>query len=407
VVVIADSAAPAKAPVEEVFTVKVVDDAAKPAAPAKTPEAWPPTCAAPACGTCCDGPSLWARLDYLHWWAKGARVPPLVTASPEGTSLEDAGVLGRPGTIVLFGGDEVIDDARHGARLAIGAWLDERQGMGVELSAFWLRDEDARFTASSDGQAILARPFFDVLEGLPSSELVAFPEILRGNVRVAIDSQTYGGELLARCCLHEDCAWKLWATGGYRFFHLAEGLHVVEDLEVLEEIVPAGTRILVKDDFGTRNRFHGLDLGLVSEVECGCLTLHLRAKLALGVNRQRVNVGGGTAIFVPGEDTFANAGGLLALNSNIGQFAHDEFAILPEIGLAASYAVTSCLRASVGYSFLYLNEVVRPGNQIDLGINTDRLPPGATVDGVARPARQFQSTDFWLQGFNLGVELRY
>ncbi|MCI0640168.1 MAG: BBP7 family outer membrane beta-barrel protein [Gemmataceae bacterium] len=37
---------------------------------------------------------IWARVDYLHWWVEGTRLPPLLTASPPGTVQTSAGVLG-------------------------------------------------------------------------------------------------------------------------------------------------------------------------------------------------------------------------------------------------------------------------------------------------------------------------
>ena len=39
----------------------------------------------------------WASADYLMWWVQGNQLPALVTTGP------GAGVLGQPGTSVLFG----------------------------------------------------------------------------------------------------------------------------------------------------------------------------------------------------------------------------------------------------------------------------------------------------------------
>src|SRR2546430_13181096 len=48
--------------------------------------------------------SLWASAEYLLWRIKDAPAPvPLVTTSPPSSF----GVLGNPGTAVLFGGSEI------------------------------------------------------------------------------------------------------------------------------------------------------------------------------------------------------------------------------------------------------------------------------------------------------------
>src|SRR5262245_8106792 len=68
---------------------------------------------APCCRSCPYPPGcVWASAEYLLWWTKGDRLPPLLTTSPVGTPLANAGVLGRPGTSVLFGDERVNDDAR-------------------------------------------------------------------------------------------------------------------------------------------------------------------------------------------------------------------------------------------------------------------------------------------------------
>ena len=104
-------------------------------------------------------------------------------------------------------------------------------------------------------------------------------------------------------------------------------------------------------------------------------------------------------------------GGFFALSTNSGHFTRDEFAVLPEVNVNLGYQLTSRARACVGYSFLYLSNVVRLGDQIDRNINTTQGPPflgaGATLQGQPVPAPQLRSSDFWAQGFNVGLEFRY
>jgi hypothetical protein len=54
--------------------------------------------------------------------------------------------------------------------------------------------------------------------------------------------------------------------------------------------------------------------------------------------------------------------------------------------------------------------VARPGDQIDLNVNTNRIPTSTTFNpssAPALPAPVFRSSDFWAQGINFGIEIRY
>jgi hypothetical protein len=105
-------------------------------------------------------------------------------------------------------------------------------------------------------------------------------------------------------------------------------------------------------------------------------------------------------------------GGLLALpGANIGNFTRDKFAVLPEVGLKVGYHVTPNLRLAVGYNFLYLSDVVRPGDQIDSGLDVTRIPnfpvPGAQPLPVARPTVPFNDTGVFAQGITFSLQWSY
>src|SRR5262245_20711328 len=69
----------------------------------------------------------WVDAEVLFWWMKSANLPPLVTASPPGTAAANVGVLGVPGTVVLFGGSSVNGDLSVGGRVKAGRWLGDEQ----------------------------------------------------------------------------------------------------------------------------------------------------------------------------------------------------------------------------------------------------------------------------------------
>jgi hypothetical protein len=67
------------------------------------------------------------------------------------------------------------------------------------------------------------------------------------------------------------------------------------------------------------------------------------------------------------------------------------------------------VRLTFGYQFLYWSRVARPGEQIDRVINPTQIPVfgGNQLLGPARPEPLFTTTDFWAQGLNLGLEVRF
>jgi hypothetical protein len=340
---------------------------------------------------------------------KESPIPPLVTTSPVGTPRELAGVLGAPGTVVLFPGDG--NPERSGGRFTIGFWFDNDHTIGLESTTLFLAERSLTFAAGSPGSPILARPFFNVLTGLPASELVAFPGVLAGNVAVSSSNQLWGTELNLRGNVCRGCLWHLDWLGGVRFLSLDDNLSISEGLAVPAGIGPlAGSNIVVQDRFGTHNLFVGGQTGLDLGFRWGRWSLDLLGKIALGNTHEELNINGFTQFAVPGLPVSTQPGGLYALPSNIGHYSRDRFAVVPEAGLNVGFQLTRCLRAVVGYSFLYSSSVIRPGNQIDRGINVSQLPsqvgPGTLV-GPARPAPVIRGSDFWAQGLSVGLELRY
>jgi len=69
-----------------------------------------------------------------------------------------------------------------------------------------------------------------------------------------------------------------------------------------------------------------------------------------------------------------------------------------EVTLNVGANITDNVSAFVGYNFLWVSDVARPGDQIDRVFD----PVGAT-----RPVVPFNQTTFWAQGINFGVQLRY
>jgi hypothetical protein len=409
----------AQAPAQSPYSLYSPYSPGSPPTPTPTEEALPGGDAA-AAQLCCPeqpvcGPPgrFWVGAEYLLWWMRGAAVPPLVTTSPAGTPVGQAGVLGTPGAAVLFGDNHVNNDARSGFRITMGGWLNQQQTLGLEGSFFMLERLATGFSASSPGSPLLSRPFVDATTGLPAAELVAFPGVLRGTVGAAESSTgLLGAGALLRCNLCCGCGYRVDALGGYRYLRFTDGLTVTENLvstsPASPTFIPLGTMINVTDRFATRNEFNGGDLGLSGLFWRGPWSLGLLAKLAVGNTHQVIGVDGSTTVTVPGQAPVVSPGGLLALSSNSGSFSRDRVSLVPEFGVNVGYFITPRLRVFTGYTLLYWSDVVRAGDQVDLTVNPNLLPPvTGPVSGPARPALRFQTTDLWVQGLTTGLEFRF
>ncbi len=390
--------------------------------PGKPPAEQPPDAAEAGSGGDLPPTKWYARGEYLLWWTKNDTTPPLVTTAPASVNGSPAfGALGQPGTTVLFGGG-LDRNPFSGGRFALGYYLDDCAEKALELSGFFLGQRSASFEANSGNTPVIARPFFAVNPGPNNGQtvqLVSFPGLVTGQVRVRTPSELWGLEANLFCQWCCGCNWRVDPFVGFRYLNLHESVSVHEDLlfgPASAGVPPnlAGKIGAVDDRFATTNQFYGGQVGVEGRWQQDRWTLDGRAKLGLGATHQSLLVNGSQELTDPVTHLRTQfVGGLLALDSNIGRFDRTRFAVVPELSLTAGYYLTDRLRALVGYNFLYWSSVVRPGEQIDPRLDLNRIPnfllpnTPAPAASTVSPARLFNTTDFWAQGVTLGLEYRY
>ena len=352
---------------------------------------------------------FYARGEWLYWATSGQSVPALATAAPSDTARNLAGILGSPTTTVIGGDGTTNKDVRNGFRGTAGWWLDDCQKCGIEADFFFLGNSKTGFSAASDGSAIITRPFFNAVTGLPDTQLVSFPGTVGGSVIGSSQNSVIGGgiSMLKNIC-GTGCGRLDWVFG-YRYLNVSDDLSVTESLTALggQNQVTPGTTFVITDRFKTSNNFHGSVIGLSGDRSFGRWFVGARASVALGMNYSTVDIEGSTTITPPGGAPTTYAGGLLAQPTNIGSYSQSSFAVVPEIGLRAGLEVTDSLRIYAGYNFLYMSNVYRAGEQIDLRVNPNLLPPANGLGGPGVPEDLGKSTGFWAQGVSVGLELRY
>jgi hypothetical protein len=376
---------------------------------------------------------VWASIEYLAWWIKDAHAPPLATIGSPNDFVP--GAIGQPGTVVAIGGDDINYDTFSGLRFTSGMWFNDCRTRGMETSYFFLSQESKNFTAVSSGgpgTPVIARPFLDANGLTPSAVIVAFPGIASGAVSVNTSSRMWGTDSNLLCNLicngGNNCGsgcgggsgLRVDGLVGFRYLELREGLGVAESSTVLATAPPliggtlGNTNILSFDQFDTYNRFYGGQVGLKTEWWRDRWVITSVAKVALGDNHQSFDVFGGTSLTpagplaTPGAGATVVPGGLLTQTSNIGHFTRDRFSVVGESGINVGYQLTDAINVFVGYTFLYWTNVARPGDQISPVVNATRIP-GSVIppSGPTAPIFQAHDTDFWAQGVNFGVAVRF
>jgi hypothetical protein len=239
----------------------------------------------------------------------------------------------------------------------------------------------------------------------------------------------WGAQLNARCTWDPDHGW-LGSLVGFRYLNFNEDLQVANSVRLFlppgfpnPELngvgAPLGTNLptdlnyTTADAIRTRNQFYGGQVGLNLDMCLGRFLVDVRTLLGLGVMHETVEILGSTTTTSvidsqPGTVT-SGPGGLLSSPLDQGTHSRNRIAFVPEINVKVGYQILPCLRAYVGYDFLYLSNVVRPGQQTTITSTGIQATVAGTTQQInfSQPAFRFKDSDVTINGINFGVEFRY
>jgi hypothetical protein len=343
--------------------------------------------------------------EALLWWLKD---------SPAPTPLVTDGVVGQPGTRVLLGGEDVGTSPSPGFRLSAGYSPDDR--WGVESSVFYVPPRSTTASVASSGQpgsTNLFIPFFDVTTRRESTTGLARVASFAGSATEELRNSVLGAELSATMRLPAPGPLRVDALGGFRYLRLRETYTFSTSSP---DVPPQPVDVFqTTDEFAATNNFFGLQAGARARMDRGAWFLSGVLKVALGAMVESVEIDGRlvtndfTVFATP--QTFA--GGYFAQPAaNMGKHTRSVFTVVPEVGLTLGYRVTPSLSVVAGYTFLYASNVVRAPEQINRNINPSAAPaftgsPPAARSGPGEPTFKFNWSDFWAQGLNVGLALRF
>ena len=342
------------------------------------------------------GPMYWASVDYLLWRVKGGMLPPLVVGANTNGALD-------PRVIITLSDDRINGDVQTGFRLQGGLWLDKPHGMGVEVICTSFLGTGDVATYAGNSNVVIGRPFVDVNRPGPALLQLSTPSgSTQGvaQVRTTFDSNGFELNWLPRgpAMIGEEMHWIV----GARYFGLEETLTIESSSQT------AAMRVGTFDSFATRNQFYGAQVGGIWQFSRGDFTISLVAKLAVGGMHQEVDVQGGSSVVLASGTRVDRSGGLLALSSNIGEYDRTRLAVIRDSSIIVGYCLTPNITLRLGFDFMWVSSVLRPGDQIDLGVNPTLMPfSGATPRGPLRPAFHYNGDIFWMYGASVGVAVQF
>jgi hypothetical protein len=372
---------------------------------------------APEAGLGFDDPGVpyrhvWGRAEYLLWYLKNMELRPVLGTVPNSDAV--TGEL-PPGAITtVYGGETVNYGAQSGVRVELGVGIDRAADWGVSAEFFQLEhaSRGASITSNSSAGPAGGPLFSDPVLG---QEVVVYylqPGVRDGTVESLDQNRLWGSEIDLRRRLSAIFSDRLDLIVGYRHIGFDESLDLSGTSNAVGTIPSPASQVEYADHFGVHNNFDGAVVGLESEYDVGCLFLDLRGKFGIGNVHEAYSINGSTSFVstLPGTPSQQFNGGILAQPSNSGNFARNRFDFLGEITVNGGVRFwNDHAKAYVGYNFLGLSKVLRPGDLVD-NVNSLGVPSLLGMDrslAVSSPTQKVDDGRFWAEGLNLGLSFEF
>ena len=355
----------------------------------------------------------WDSDELLIWWPKATPLPPLITAT-RGT--QPAYGLN---TTTLLAGNKAIDTQDHaGYRLALGWSLNTEDTLGFEGRYFFLGTRTFSASATDlgdDRYRTIGLSFRNAITGQEDALSLARAGQSSALITAYSSTRVQGAEANVIGNLYASGGVKVHAIAGYRYLQANEGLRVESQWMQWPTRESNNQQILgmIADQIDAHNEFHGGQFGLMADAHRGSFYVEITGKAAIGTNFEMVRIDGATHLItanypIPLYQSWH--GGVYAQGTNIGRYVRSQFAVVPEGTFKVGLKTGDRGRFYIGYNFLYMSDVVRPGDQIDRTINPNQIPliaRGVPFTGPERPVPMLIRSDYWTQGLVIGFEARF
>ncbi|HWB96881.1 MAG TPA: BBP7 family outer membrane beta-barrel protein, partial [Bryobacteraceae bacterium] len=326
---------------------------------------------------------FWLRPDVLLWDTKAEPVPhPLVTTGSPTDAVP--GAIGQPGTQVGFGGGNAGLGYVGGVRIESGGWFDQQRIFGMEAGYFVLIQQNRTWADGSDiaGNPVIARPVVDAQSGAERAYIDSLPGQIEGNVNVILRSEFQGANVDGALNLIQTQQLRLDGLTGFRYLNLAESLNVYDQYQPFAGNTRTFPGFPINpldyltdfDGFKVTNSFYGGSGGLRLYYCPGRWYFSALGKVAYGTVQEQAIVSGSTTYIDQNGHTTTLPGGILATTANIGKYYQNPWAVAPEGHFNLAYQIRPSVTVRIGYTFIYVSNVARPGNQINSVTSANLVP---------------------------------
>lgn len=352
----------------------------------------------------------WVDAEFLYWQIQEA--PKLIPLIVEGPVVPDGfPVFNQPGNTVVLGDKKIESKWRSGGRFSFGFWGCELCA-GVEFNYLFLGKSSFKKSVSSEG-SFFSIPFINSITGQESSIAFAVPGDFEGSATLKVTNSFQGAEInsiLRPCCCYNNETFEIF--GGVRYINFSERL----TFNTSNPFIDPGLNdiFFTKDKFRVDNNFYGGQIGFTLKNSCGPIRIKLKTKLAFGAICHAAHIKGDfyTNDFTGFTLVQHFNGGYFALPSNSGHPNQTRFSVVPEVDLNLGYQIINGLTVHAGYNFLYIANVLRASKLMNRKINPTGSPlyqytPFPVLVGTPRPKKEFNLTNMWIQGINVGLEFEF
>jgi hypothetical protein len=337
------------------------------------------------------------RVEYLHWNLPN---PGNVTLGAPLSGVED---LSDPFFVFTPGTNNIIAIATvpntlgiqlsdvDGVRATVG--LDLVSGGSLEIGAFMLGKKTSGFTRPVINEQVVVNPgdplsahlvpIVSATSLLDNGQIGNTLLLYNVSYSAAYASQLWGAE--ANYIGDEDREGLFWLNSviGVRYFNLHEKL--------LQRGIFRETLLTIPDlvsniDSVTYNNLYGPQLGARLEMVTKYIEMSLEPKLMFLGNTMFASVA------TSGLRTAAD--GIVSTQDQTTKFS---FGV--DVGTSAQINITPNFTVRVGYSFMWIDNVTRPEDNIYYNDNGFNNPPAVVT--------QMTRHDFVVHGASFGAELRY
>jgi len=355
-----------------------------------------------------------------RFWFSGGYQAGFIRNQPTPSTIATQGgafaIQGSPGTSVVLGGGETDVGTLHGGRFRGGFWLGSNRAFGLEAGVFFLAEGTIRSSVGGGGAA-LGRPFYDTSIQAQNVRLLNLPGQVSGGVTNEVSSLVVGADLGPIVRVIETDMLTLDQLFYFRYLTLQESQNVTDSVSPTGGAITfrgqsfrgAGTAVSVRDSALTINNFYGGGAGLRVGITPGRFSASVTGRIAVGQTSQSLRLDGTTTLTGAG-DTQTASGGLLVPTNLNGRYNRSDFSFMPEVGVKVGYQITPTLGVYAGYNFLYLTDVVRPGENFASRANPTQLPSSQNFGvpfGPNNGGVQLSNSDFWMHTVGGGITLNF